>query len=168
MSEGIKLCQDCHREYKQGKSDIYCNECCKDHKEELERARQSADRVRQRERERKQKERERKIQKASGEHWGGLRRKERMELLQELEYQDYLKTPWWKLRRRMKLKRVGYKCEKCGSKKRLQVHHIRYTKVGGEKMKDLKVLCRNCHLDEHPAIRDANEIDKQYQKVTSG
>jgi 5-methylcytosine-specific restriction endonuclease McrA len=37
------------------------------------------------------------------------------------------------------------KCEKCGSRKRIQVHHINYRSLGKEKMSDLQLICNLCH-----------------------
>jgi len=48
------------------------------------------------------------------------------------------------------LKRDGYKCQKCGSTKNLQVHHIVRVVDGGESDPDnLITLCEKCHRKEH-------------------
>lgn len=67
-------------------------------------------------------------------------------------YRRLLFTPEWKSFRARILKRDNHECKKCGSKYRLQVHHIKY----GEYMfpwvvKDLWVitLCYKCHKAIH-------------------
>lgn len=60
-------------------------------------------------------------------------------------YKEYLKSQQWDSRRREKLKRAGYKCEKCTTTKNLHVHHKTYKRIFKEKMSDLIVLCSICH-----------------------
>jgi hypothetical protein len=42
-------------------------------------------------------------------------------------------------------------CEKCGSKEKLEFHHIKYNMP--VKREDFLVLCRKCHLNMHPTIQ---------------
>ena len=49
-----------------------------------------------------------------------------------------------KLRAKM---RDGFKCVRCGSTEKLQVHHIKGTK--SHRIKDLETLCLECHHKEH-------------------
>jgi 5-methylcytosine-specific restriction endonuclease McrA len=48
-------------------------------------------------------------------------------------------------------KRDGYRCVKCGTRKRLEVHHLSYAHQGDElnHLEDLVTLCRSCHRKEH-------------------
>lgn len=56
----------------------------------------------------------------------------------------------WREVRQAALRRANYRCENCGAKSRLQVHHKHYKMVyGSEKVSDFKVLCRSCHLGVH-------------------
>jgi 5-methylcytosine-specific restriction endonuclease McrA len=64
-------------------------------------------------------------------------------------YALYLLTPEWKERRREAIKRDGKKCTQCGSKQRLQVHHLTYARKGDERPSDLVTLCRACHCIVH-------------------
>jgi 5-methylcytosine-specific restriction endonuclease McrA len=69
------------------------------------------------------------------------------------------------------------RCEKCGSKKLLQVHHERY--YPGYELweyddKDLKVLCDQCHREKHgwcetksKVIRRPNSIIEAEEKERS-
>ncbi len=60
-------------------------------------------------------------------------------------YKEYLKTDHWKITRAAALRRAGYKCEICGSNKRLNVHHLTYRNIGNERPEDLMVLCYYHH-----------------------
>lgn len=73
-----------------------------------------------------------------------------------LRYELYLKSEKWKRIRIRKFKQVGRKCEKCGSKKGLQCHHLNYERLGKEKLNDLQILCTDCH-----ALAD---IERRYSK----
>jgi len=41
------------------------------------------------------------------------------------------------------------KCTRCGSNKKIQLHHLTYEHLGNEKSKDLIPLCKQCHLWVH-------------------
>ena len=48
------------------------------------------------------------------------------------------------------LERDGYKCQQCGSRHRLEVHHVKPLSKGGSPHPDnCKTLCRNCHISLH-------------------
>jgi len=64
-------------------------------------------------------------------------------------YRKYLKTEAWQIIRNKALVRDLCLCQECGSKKRLEVHHLTYKRVGKELLSDLKTLCRKCHLKQH-------------------
>jgi hypothetical protein len=66
-------------------------------------------------------------------------------------YTKYLQTPTWKAQRTAALRRAKWACEKCASKRQLQVHHRTYERLGAERPGDLVVLCVGCHEDQHPA-----------------
>jgi 5-methylcytosine-specific restriction endonuclease McrA len=64
--------------------------------------------------------------------------------------QNYLQHPHWIAKRREALDHYGERCQRCGRKGGfLQVHHKHYRTMFREAMKDLEVLCRGCHKDEH-------------------
>lgn len=69
--------------------------------------------------------------------------------LATMPYLEYLRTSAWQRKRKQRLALDSYKCQKCGEKKRLQVHHLTYKRRGYEKMSDLVTLCENCHKREH-------------------
>jgi len=62
----------------------------------------------------------------------------------------YLNSLHWKIVRWMKktnmrILRGAVYCEKCGNRKRLQVHHMTYANLWHEKMSDLQIVCNLCH-----------------------
>lgn len=66
-------------------------------------------------------------------------------------YKIYLRSSHWRLKRWIKLtqrrvlNRGIVSCEKCGSKKRIIIHHITYKRLWRERLSDLQVLCWKCH-----------------------
>ena len=59
-------------------------------------------------------------------------------------YRKVLSSTRWKLlRQRLIGSRGG--CERCGSVKQLEIHHITYERLGRELDSDLLVLCPGCH-----------------------
>jgi len=69
-----------------------------------------------------------------------------------MPYKEYLQTAWWKHRRMVAFRRAGWKCNRCKSSKKLQVHHRSYERLGHERHRDLEVLCRVCHEGEHEGL----------------
>lgn len=69
------------------------------------------------------------------------------------EYSQLLLDPRWQKRRLEMLKEADWACQCClDTTKTLHVHHIRYIK--GRKPweysdSELRVLCKDCHADEH-------------------
>lgn len=63
-------------------------------------------------------------------------------------YQRYLLSPAWKVLRTQVLQRDGYRCTSCGSRRRLEVHHLsyaHYNRTGGSSLEDCTTLCHPCH-----------------------
>lgn len=65
-------------------------------------------------------------------------------------YQAYLQSSQWKQIRAIMLSKVD-KCQLCGSKTDLEIHHNSYEHIGNEKehLEDLVVLCHSCHAKFH-------------------
>ena len=78
-------------------------------------------------------------------------------LLSGLSYELYLQTDHWVRLRERKLKQSGYRCKVCKKKDTLQVHHKTYERRGREKLKDLEVLCDECHEKEWRGQRCASK-----------
>lgn len=65
--------------------------------------------------------------------------------LQRVNYRQYLNSPAWEAKRRQALERAGQRCQTCGRRRDLEVHHNTYSNLGDEKPEDLVVLCLYCH-----------------------
>ena len=75
--------------------------------------------------------------------------------LREMDYQAFLKTPYWAAVRAVMLCRQPH-CELCGTRKNRNVHHKTYRHRGSEwrHLEDLAVLCKSCHERVHEAARE--------------
>lgn len=64
-----------------------------------------------------------------------------------MNYQDYLKTDYWKAVSDAVKKRADYRCQLCNSQHDLCAHHRTYEHRGREleHLSDLTCLCRRCH-----------------------
>jgi 5-methylcytosine-specific restriction endonuclease McrA len=62
------------------------------------------------------------------------------------QYLGYMRSQEWRNRRQRALARAGYRCQVCGGKSGLQVHHVSYANLGHEQDEDLTVLCSDCHV----------------------
>ncbi len=52
--------------------------------------------------------------------------------------------------RKAVLKRDGWKCQGCGARCRLEVHHIRFrSRQGRDRKENLITLCNQCHAGIH-------------------
>ena len=74
-----------------------------------------------------------------------MRRGRRHSLL----YAIYLRSPLWRLRRRIWILDARGRCERCGSRRRLTIHHRTYERLGRERRPDVTVLCWDCHRSHH-------------------
>lgn len=63
-------------------------------------------------------------------------------------YRAYLRSAEWKEKRKEFIEAANGECEECGSKGKLQVHHLSYDNVGDENIDDVEVLCKDCHEDK--------------------
>jgi hypothetical protein len=78
------------------------------------------------------------------------------------EYEQYLKSKAWKLKREEALKRAGYHCQGCGKPflpSKLDAHHLTYERLGHERPSDLRVLCATCHVE-----CDAARANRTYER----
>lgn len=74
--------------------------------------------------------------------------------IRTLTYDEFLQTLYWKAIAAFKRKQMGYKCEICGSSKKLNVHHRTYLIHGIEHYsgiieKDMMLVCEQCHRKIH-------------------
>lgn len=66
-----------------------------------------------------------------------------------VNYRDYMHSDAWRRKARKVRKRAGYRCQNCGKKAPLEVHHKTYERLGHERMRDLIGLCPQCHRKQH-------------------
>ncbi|HYH69134.1 MAG TPA: hypothetical protein VD866_30855, partial [Urbifossiella sp.] len=78
------------------------------------------------------------------------------------EYRAYLKSDRWQQTRKKAFARHGRRCAVCGTKWRLQVHHLTYERLGHEQTGDFRILCRKHHKKGRYSARaiaaDANAV----------
>jgi hypothetical protein len=66
------------------------------------------------------------------------------------KYLDYINnSEEWKLKRAQVISQRGYKCERCGSTRKIHIHHGTYKRLFNEELSDLFILCNGCHLRYH-------------------
>lgn len=77
-----------------------------------------------------------------------------------VEYAAYLKSPEWKEKRAEFLvhcvkagKAFCYKC-KTPAMPWFPVHHLNYRNAGRERFSDLRIVCRDCHKEIHPRLKN--------------
>ena len=82
-----------------------------------------------------------------------------------VDYREYIQSKEWKAKAKAAKHRAGYRCEQCGVLKPehlLHAHHLTYERLGNERKSDLKVLCNECHAEEHgirrPGVPTFKEI----------
>jgi hypothetical protein len=72
--------------------------------------------------------------------------------MKKADYQTYLQSEAWKIRRKWKLEQAGHRCQVCNGDGELHVHHRTYDRIGDERENDLTVLCANCHARFHDKV----------------
>ena len=83
------------------------------------------------------------------------------------DYQQYLASREWALKREAVRKRAGNKCERCYVAPMQAVHHLTYANIGKEPLEDLQAICHPCHaFVSGKANNDpkAEEIKKFYKR----
>jgi protein-arginine kinase activator protein McsA len=151
-----RICNNCGKEYPPTKNadPVFCSECSNIKNTQIQDNKIKAAQKRNKRWDR------RKIHKKNKNT-----RKNRMKRLRELPYTEYLKTKWWNQRRKMMWAKAKGECQRCGSNKNLNLHHKNYKRIGGEKTKDLILLCGECHKSKHAATIYAKKLDKEFQQI---
>lgn len=67
----------------------------------------------------------------------------------KVNYNKYLQSETWKIKKQAVLNRDSYQCQMCGRIHSLHVHHITYKNLGKEPLSDLVTLCSFCHKKVH-------------------
>jgi hypothetical protein len=89
----------------------------------------------------------------------------RLLALRTMPYGEYLKTPEWKEKRDMALKRDGYRCRACNSSEDLNVHHRTYEQRGNEDLNDLTTFCQSCHEHFHRKMSQMEIMERTHPEV---
>lgn len=66
-----------------------------------------------------------------------------------MDYDEYLKLPHWQEMRAKVFASRPAICAVCDGVDRLQVHHKTYRRLGHERLRDLMLLCSDCHVMAH-------------------
>lgn len=75
-------------------------------------------------------------------------------------YWRYINSDVWYVIRKLALEHYGWKCSLCGCRKKLEIHHITYAHKFDERLKDLVILCSDCHMEEHGfSDQDGEQVD---------
>jgi DNA-directed RNA polymerase subunit RPC12/RpoP len=61
------------------------------------------------------------------------------------KYEAHIRSAQWRNMRQGIIKLRGDKCEHCGYRVTLQLHHKTYERLGKELISDLELLCVPCH-----------------------
>lgn len=88
------------------------------------------------------------------------------------EYQAYLESDAWGLKRARCLHEAKGRCQACGGCEGVQVHHVTYERIFTEDDLDLLALCRECHeaaemMIKAGAIKRAGDVRQLRQKTLS-
>lgn len=67
----------------------------------------------------------------------------------EVDYTSYIKSDAWRKKAKKARAKAGHRCQRCGKKGYLEVHHKTYKRLGREWFRDLEVLCARCHMAKH-------------------
>lgn len=64
-------------------------------------------------------------------------------------YEAVMQSAGWRRRRAQAIRRAGHRCQECGARGRLDVHHMTYSHLGAERPWQLAALCKTCHQAVH-------------------
>lgn len=91
-------------------------------------------------------------------------------LLRRFRYRRHLRSERWRLLRKQVLRRACWRCETCGRRAPLDVHHLTYERFGRELLGDLQALCRECHDEAHRGRDPLRPLatPKRFQRGSTG
>jgi hypothetical protein len=64
-------------------------------------------------------------------------------------YRAVMGSGRWRRRRAAAIRRAGRRCQRCGARGPLDVHHLTYRRLGRERPGDLVAVCERCHSALH-------------------
>jgi len=69
------------------------------------------------------------------------------------EYEAVMRSERWRALCRKRGRELGWRCERCGYRGRLEGHHWRgYSSLGKETPWDVEMLCGRCHAWRHGRV----------------
>lgn len=79
---------------------------------------------------------------------------------QRMDYEEYLKTPEWRNKKKTRLAFDNWQCGICHAEidgDKYETHHLNYSKLGDEDIEhDLLTLCHDCHAAFHSMWQKTN------------
>ena len=79
--------------------------------------------------------------------------------LRQKQHRIKLDSEEYPVIRNLVLERDSWLCQKCGSAKNLQVHHLRpRSQLGGDAMQNLITLCVSCHGMWHRRSAERDDV----------
>jgi hypothetical protein len=85
-------------------------------------------------------------------------------------YKQYVRSNAWAIRKNQYYRRDNRQCAACGSRERVQLHHVSYDNLGHEPDQDLVPLCYKDHRNAHRAhqsgrFRDLRAATDEIMKI---
>lgn len=74
---------------------------------------------------------------------------EEWDAAEKIKYEEYLKSPEWRVLREAVIKRCRNVCEGCGRRSVQEIHHMSYAHKYNEFLVELVGFCHNCHSRWH-------------------
>jgi hypothetical protein len=84
------------------------------------------------------------------------------------KYAAYLSSEQWKAIRAARIRKDRSRCQGCGIREDLHVHHRTYERFTRERISDLITLCESCHAlvhDTHRRMQSSSSLDEITAKV---
>lgn len=86
--------------------------------------------------------------------------------IRKQSYLNYLDSAHWRALRHAAFERDGYRCQGCGTSKKLRGHHVRYRKnLEHCTVDDIQTLCEACHKRHHRKQRRARKKMRHERSV---
>jgi len=88
-----------------------------------------------------------------------------------MDYKNYLNSEHWKNVRQNKHLCNNFLgkdcCSICGSREKLEIHHLTYKNLGNENNKTLRIVCHRCHsiLSNLPKLIGTGRIVKKWLRL---
>ena len=74
-----------------------------------------------------------------------------------VEYEDYIRSPEWRMFRHNIIMARGKQCQSClETKGRIDLHHKHYKNFKCERPEDVILLCEDCHMSLHRSWRNGS------------